>query len=146
MSHTGEASSKATTGELLSRPFTLARFRILPPLYELHRQTVAVPSDIGLSLLHVEIVESFVPSSVEPTGGKPSLIFGDEIGVAHNSMVEVAMPGSLSMQPAKEVEPSDVPEGQLYALRALNHVIQHYRVQVGAPQIRRVPVKEALTN
>jgi hypothetical protein len=128
--------------EGLSRPFTLVRFRILPPLYELHSQTVAVPLDAGTGLLHVEIVDSCIPSSFETASGRTSSIPGDEVGVTHNSMVEVALPGLMSMQPPRRLESGNVPEGQLYALRALNHVIQHYRVLAAVPQIRPVTVTD----
>jgi hypothetical protein len=122
----------------VSRPFTLVRFRILPPLYELHEETVAVPLEFGTALLHLQIVDSYVPSSFEGGGKGTSAVPGDAVGVAHNSMIEVALPGLVSMQPARQLGPGDVPEGQLRALRVLNHVIQHYRVLANVPQIRPV--------
>jgi hypothetical protein len=94
--------------------------------------------EFGTALLHLQIVDSYVPSSFERGGRGTATVPGDAVGVVHNSMVEVALPGLVSMQPARELQPGDVPEGQLRALRVLNHVIQHYRVLANVPQIRPV--------
>lgn len=144
MNNSSEPFQTQGAGERISRPFTLVQFRVLPPLYQLHGQTLVVPSEVGTALLHLRIVDSYVPSWLESADKRSTSVPGDDVGLIHNSIVEVALPGVVSLQPARQLEPGNVPEGQQYVLRVLNHVIQHYRVLAGVSQIRPVKMTHGL--
>ena len=127
-------------------PFTLFRFRILAPLYELHQQTIEVSlAGGGATYLHFVVVGSQQGqgATCKASSGASLSIPGDDIGSLHNTVIEVVLPGLLDTFPPPP--PGVLPEGQRVAVDMLNVVIEHYRLVVSAPQIRRVPYKHART-
>jgi len=130
-----------TPSDSLKRPFTLSRFRILVPLYELHEHTVGVPIKAGLAFVHFTIVDSCADPvfKVGATGSASMQVVGDDLGSLHNTLVEVALPGEADMTTMPPI--GGIPPGQRSAVNILNAVIEHYRLLASAPQIRPVPYK-----
>ena len=100
---------KAVPGSRSHFPCTLIKFRIVAPLYQLHEQTVRFRVGTGFAFAHFSIVNS----GMEPTWtgvGATASIPGDDLGVLHNTIVELVFPGLADMSPPTKV--GGIPLGQ----------------------------------
>lgn len=70
---------------------------------------------------------------------------GDDIGALHNTIVTATLHGVHDLRPAvtRPYVPGQTPRTIRLAVDALNGVIEHYRVEADAPQIRRLPYVHA---
>jgi hypothetical protein len=115
---------------------TKITFRILPPLYELNRAVVSIPTrggDVRLSFLITESGQSLA-SQVTGSVSVP----GDDLGSIHNTIVTAEIPELVPVWPTGAHRPGGLPEGQRIVVNLLNRVLGYYRLRV-APQIRPVP-------
>ncbi len=118
--------------------FTRITFRILPPLYELNRATIVVPSEHDDSAIRFSITPSGASPDAEIPGS--ATVPGDDLGALHNTIVQVEIPAVLATHPRDAVP---VAEAQVVAVELLNRVVEHYRNVTGAAQIRRIPARHA---
>jgi len=118
--------------------FTRLTFRILPPLYELNRATIAVPSERGEAIIRFAVTRSGTPPTADIPGN--ATVPGDDLGALHNTIVQVEVPAVLGTYPQDGFA---IAEAQVVAAELLNCVVEHYRNVTGAAQVRRIPARHA---
>ncbi len=119
---------------------TISQFRIIPPLYELHQAELHFRLLSGDAAMEFTVVDSGASAAMTAVGPAKLSVPGDDVGVLHNTLVRVHLPGFLRIDMP---EAGQVPDVQRTAIDLLNVVIDVYRYVVNAPQIRRIPYRHA---
>ena len=113
---------------------TTYSFRVGPPLYRLNGAEFPVRRVEGLSdaRISVTLVDSGVPTDaniVTSGSGASVTLPGDNIGLLHNSRIDILVPGGVADRPHVE---------NRTLAAAVNRLIDWYRLMAGHPEVRRV--------
>lgn len=113
---------------------TTFSFRIQPPLYGLNGAELdlgATSSGVNV-MARVTLVDSGMPHgwTINVGGGGSVELSGDNLGVLHNTRLDITVPGSVSA--------GDPDEERARLARMTNRIIDCYRFAAGRPLVRRV--------